>query len=74
MNNPYYIATTIGGNGMFAIMEVEGQEKPQPGEQKLSDCCVKANLKTGRFTDVTNKTTGAFGKIYVLTEDLQEMS
>ena len=32
MNEPYFIATTIGGNSMFALMEVPGDEKPQQGE------------------------------------------
>lgn len=70
LNQPYFIATTIGGNNMFAIMEVPGDEKPMQGEYKLSRGCVDANLKTGRFTDVTDRTDGAFGKVYVLTEEM----
>ena len=72
MDEPFFIATTIGGNSMFALMEVEGNEKPRKGEHKISDACLEANLATGRFTDITERATGAYGKIYVLTEELLE--
>lgn len=72
MNEPYFIATTIGGNSMFALMEVPGDEKPQQGEHKISDSCLEANLATGRFTDITEQATGAYGKIYVLTEEMPQ--
>ena len=72
MNEPYFIATTTGGNSMFALMEVPGDEKPQQGEHKISDSCLEANLATGRFTDITEQATGAYGKLYVLTEELAQ--
>lgn len=72
MDDPFFIATTIGGNSMFALMEVEGNEKPRQGEHKISDSCLEANLATGRFTDITEQATGAYGKLYVLTEEISQ--
>lgn len=67
----FYIATTIGGGSQFAMLEVPASEKPKKGEHMLSPDCVSINLESGRFTDMTDQAQGAFGKVYVLTEDLE---
>lgn len=70
----FFIATTIGGGSQFAMLEVPAKEKPRKGEHMLSLDCVTSNLESGRFTDMTDKAEGAFGKVYVLTEDLEALS
>ena len=67
----FYIATTIGGGSQFTMLEVPANEKPKKGEYMLSPDCVSVNLESGRFTDMTDQAQGAFGKVYVLTEDLE---
>lgn len=53
------------------MLEVPANEKPKKGEYMLSPDCVSVNLESGRFTDMTDQAQGAFGKVYVLTEDLE---
>lgn len=67
-----FVVTTIGGRSMFTLLEVEDKEKPQKGEHKISEACVNANLESGRFTDMSSKVSKAFGKVYILTSDLEE--
>ena len=69
----FFIATTIGGGSQFAMLEVPTTEKPRKGEYMLSADCVSKNVESGRFTDMTNQAQGAFGKLYVLTEDLEAL-
>lgn len=69
--NSFYIATTIGGGSQFTMLEVPATEKPKKGEYMLSPDCVAVNLESGRFTEMTDQAQGAFGKVYVLTEDLE---
>jgi len=66
-----FVATTIGRGGMVAILEVQETEKPQKGEVKLSKDCVRFNLQSGLFTDMTDKVSNADGKVYILTSDLE---
>ena len=66
-----FVATTIGRGGMVAMLEVQETEKPQKGEVKLSKDCVKVNLESGLFTDMTDKVSNADGKVYILTSDLE---
>ena len=44
-----------------------------PFEHMLSADCVSKNVESGRFTDMTDQAEGAFGKLYVLTEDLEAL-
>jgi len=67
-----FVATTIGRGGMVAMLEVQETEKPQKGEFKLSRDCVKVNLESGLFTDMTDRVNNADGKVYILTSDLEE--
>jgi hypothetical protein len=69
----FYIATTIGGGSQFTMLEVPATEKPKKGEYMLSADCVSTNIESGRFTDMTEQAQGAFGKVYVLTEDLEAL-
>ena len=69
----FFIATTIGGGSQFAMMEVPTTEKPMKGEYMLSADCVSKNLETGRFKDMTKQAQGAFGRLYVLAEDLEAL-
>ena len=69
----FFIATTIGGGSQFAMMEVPTIEKPRKGEYMLSADCVSKNLETGRFKDMTKQAEGAFGRLYVLAEDLEAL-
>lgn len=69
----FFIATTIGGGSQFAIMEVPTTDKPRKGEYMLSADAVSKNVESGRFTDMTNQAEGAFGRLYVLTEDLEAL-
>ena len=69
----FFIATTIGGGSQFAMMEVPTTERPRKGEYMLSADCVSKNLESGRFKDMTKPAQGAFGKLYVLLEDLEAL-
>ena len=69
----FFIATTIGGGSQFAMMEVPTTEKPRKGEYMLSADCVSKNLETGRFKNMTKQAEGAFGRLYVLVEDLEAL-
>lgn len=72
--NSFFIATTIGGGSQFAMLEVPAKEKPRKGEYMLSADCVEKNVESGRFTDMTDQSQGAFGRLYVLTEDLEALN
>jgi len=67
----FFVATTIGRANMMAILEVEENEEPQKGEVKLSRDCVKKNIESGLFKDITHSVQNAIGKVYVLASDLQ---
>ena len=69
----FFIATTIGGGSQFAIMEVPASEKPEKGEYMLSPDCVKANLDSKRFKDMTEFATNAYRRLYVLRDDLEQL-
>ena len=69
MREATFVLTTIG-NGMVAIIETTDEAKRKRGEYTLSGSCVKRNLTTGKFVDVTDKAAGAEGKVFVLKEDL----
>jgi hypothetical protein len=69
----FFIATTIGGGSQFTMLEVPAKEKPRKGEYMLSADCVSKNVESGRFTDMTDQAQGAFGKVFVLTEDLEAL-
>ena len=69
----FFIATTIGGGSQFAMMEVPATEKPMKGEYKLSPDCVKVNLDSGRFKDCSDMSSNAYGRLYVLKEDLEQL-
>ena len=69
----FFIATTIGGGSQFAMMEVPATDKPRKGEYMLSPDCVKLNIKSNRFKDMTEFATNAYGRLYVLKEDLEQL-
>jgi hypothetical protein len=55
------------------MMEVPATEKPRKGEYMLSPDCVKLNIKSNRFKDMTEFATNAYGRLYVLKEDLEHL-
>ena len=65
-----WILTTIGRDSKVAILECEDSEQPQKGEHKISFATLLQNVKSGLFVDMTNKTSYAGGRIFVLKEDL----
>jgi len=69
MRDPSFVLTTIG-NGMVAIVETDDSAKRQRGEYTLSKSCVERNISHGIFIDITDRATGAEGKVFALKQDL----
>tara|TARA_B100000405_G_C16645111_1_gene396421 strand:- start:732 stop:902 length:171 start_codon:yes stop_codon:yes gene_type:complete len=56
---------------MIAMLEVEENEQPVKGEVKLSLDCVKKNVESGLFKDMSHSVQNAVGKVYILASDLE---
>ena len=69
MDNSRFVLTTIG-KGIVAMLETPISEDKKRGEYLLSTTCVRKNLESGAFVDATSKVSGAQGKVYVLSSDL----
>ena len=67
----FFVATTIGRANMIAMLEVEENEQPVKGEVKLSVDCVKKNVESGLFKDMSHSVQNAVGKVYILASDLE---
>jgi len=67
----FFVATTIGRANMIAMLEVDEREEPAKGEVRLSRDCVKKNVDSGLFKDMTHSVKNAMGKVYILASDLK---
>ena len=67
----FFVATTIGRANMIAMLEVDEREEPAKGEVILSKACVKKNVDSGLFKDMTHSVQNAIGKVYILASDLK---
>lgn len=67
----FFVATTIGRANMIAFLEVEQSEESKKGEMKISLDCVKKNVESGLFKDMTHLVQNAIGKVYILASDLE---
>ena len=67
----FFVATTIGRANMVAMLEVDEREEPAKGEVRLSRACVKKNVDSGLFKDMTHSVKNAMGKVYILASDLK---
>jgi len=56
---------------MIAMLEVDEREEPAKGEVRLSRDCVKKNVDSGLFKDMTHSVKNAMGKVYILASDLK---
>ena len=68
----FFVATTIGRANMVAMLEVEEREEPVKGEVRLSKACVRKNVESGLFKDMTHAVSNAVGKVYILASDLKQ--
>ena len=67
----FFVATTIGRANMIAMLEVDEREEPAKVEVRLSEACVKKNVDSGLFKDMTHSVQNAIGKVYILASDLK---
>ncbi len=70
MKTSSMVLTTIG-NGIVAIVETTQEADRKRGEFTLSRDCVKSNVASGQFVDVTHQVDGAEGKVYARKRDLE---
>tara|TARA_B100002019_G_C20968897_1_gene450099 strand:+ start:244 stop:444 length:201 start_codon:yes stop_codon:yes gene_type:complete len=63
------VLTTIG-QGKVAIVESAEKADERKGERYISEACLKVNLKSKAFTDVTHMGVNPEGRLFVYTEDL----
>lgn len=63
------VLTTIG-QGKVAIVESNEKADERKGERYISEGCLKVNLKSNNFTDVSNLGINPEGRMFVLTEDM----
>ena len=54
------------------MLEVEEREEPVKGEVRLSKACVRKNVESGLFKDMTHAVSNAVGKVYILASDLEQ--
>jgi hypothetical protein len=72
MKTSSMVLTTIG-NGIVAILETTHEADRKRGEFTLSRDCVRANIGSGQFVDVTHQVNGAEGKVYARKQDLNNV-
>jgi hypothetical protein len=63
------VITTIG-QGKVAIVESDQKADERKGERYISEDCLRTNLASKNFTDVSNMGINPEGRMFVLTEDM----
>jgi len=61
------IITTID-QGKVAIIETSSEADAKRGERYVSEDCLKVNLESGLFRDVSNEGWNAEGRLYLMRD------